>query len=77
LYELGQGMHTLMDATSPSHKGWQTWYGAYWDISVGVKHYTDGASHLVHEMMPDDGVGEAVFIIRSFYLNSVKLKDKK
>lgn len=26
-WELGQGMHTLMDSTSPSHRGYQEWHG--------------------------------------------------
>ena len=29
MQHLGNAMHTLQDATSPSHKGFQTWYGEY------------------------------------------------
>ena len=27
LWEIGQALHTVMDSTSPSHEGFQIWYG--------------------------------------------------
>lgn len=27
LWEMGQALHTIMDSTSPSHEGFQIWYG--------------------------------------------------
>lgn len=28
LYYLGMALHPVMDYTSPSHRGWQTWHGS-------------------------------------------------
>lgn len=48
LSELGMGMHALMDSTSPSHEGFQSWYGVQWYNPIS---WAEGINHTMGESL--------------------------
>jgi len=45
--ELGRGMHTIADRSSPAHRGEQPWPG------LGFKHWPNAALHALRELWPN------------------------
>ena len=72
LTELAFTMHTLMDMTSPTHKGWQVWDG-----TDSFENKIKALNHVMGEMFYDIGIVIAAELIRSFYLESVRIKKSK
>jgi len=46
MYDLGKGMHTIADRSSPSHRGEQSWPG------MGITHWPNAAFHAMRELWP-------------------------
>ena len=73
LFALGEGMHTIMDGTSPSHHGSQVWEGVNKNPATWFK----GLGHLIRELNPlrinDKKVKEASKAIRDYYLQETQV----
>jgi hypothetical protein len=67
-FELGMGMHPLMDMFSPSHKGWQVWDGSF---SLG--NLFDWTSHFFNEAFTPEGASAAVSMIQFYYMNWLEM----
>jgi hypothetical protein len=62
-FQLGMGMHTLMDRNSPSHRGWQTWVPG--DILGAI-------GHIFAESFTGEGVPNAIASIQIYYQQAIK-----
>ncbi|MBI5374834.1 MAG: RHS domain-containing protein [Candidatus Schekmanbacteria bacterium] len=70
IYELGKGMHALMDSTSPTHKGFQVW-GGMWPPSIwreDLKH-TRGERNISYNELQ-----QTSRIVRDYYLKYQQMK---
>ena len=76
LFARGEGMHTIMDGTSPSHKGSQPWAGAH-----GVKNAIKAVGHLVKELnlfgVNNKEIKQAQQQVREYYQQAVQEKQAK
>ena len=73
LRALGFVMHTLMDMTSPSHRGYQTWYG-----TKGVNNFFAAINHVLKESTPSrNDISRTADIIKEFYINVINGKPWK
>ena len=72
---LGEGMHTIMDRTSPAHEGEQVWNG-----TKGVKNLIKGFVHFLKELnvfrKDENRVDKAASIIRAYYFSAQKEREK-
>jgi len=75
LFALGEGMHTIMDETSPAHRGSQLWEGINWKKPGSL---LKALGHLTKELdlfrKDEDKVREAAKNIREYYERAVKEK---
>ncbi|MDP1726285.1 MAG: RHS repeat-associated core domain-containing protein [Bacteroidota bacterium] len=75
LFALGEGMHTIMDGTSPAHEGSQPWEGM-----KGVKNFVKGVLHGIKEVnlfrKDEDKIKAAAQKIRDYYQQAQKEKQE-
>jgi hypothetical protein len=70
LEALGFAMHTLMDASSPSHRGYQTWYG-----TKGVSNFSGAIFHFLKESQATrNDITKTGATIKEFYQNVINGK---
>jgi len=66
LKKIGEGMHTIMDRTSPSHEGEQVWHG-----NKRIKNLIKGIIHTFKELnlfrKDDDRIEKASIEIRKYW----------
>ena len=76
LYALGEGMHTIMDGTSPSHKGSHPWAGVH-----GVGTALKAVGHIVKELnlfgVNNKEIKQAQQQIRAYYQQAIQEKQAK
>lgn len=73
LEALGEALHPVMDATSPSHEGFQVWNG-----TGGLTNLAKAASHTAQEAtIFTSRFNQTVKAVRQIYLNAQKKKEEQ
>ena len=78
MYELGRGLHALMDSTSPSHAGFQPWPG--WDGLLSRKTYELRYYYLYHsvsDLSRDERLRDQTFLLMLKYLRAFQMRDTR
>lgn len=63
LYEFGTALHTVQDATSPAHAGFQTWFGFWNPIRAYLHVRKEG-----FDPGPDSGLDDATIWLWTFFV---------
>src|SRR5882762_8693357 len=63
-FDLGMGMHPLMDQWSPSHSGFQIWYGL---TPYGIFTLIPAGFHLAQEAFTLSGISSAVSTVSAYH----------